>query len=175
MSSADVLHSFFVPDFRIKKDVLPNRYTVLWFNAPEVGNHQVYCTEYCGNGHSKMGGDPENLTQVEVMEPSAFNAWYSGPQKIDGEQLFTSNGCAGCHSVDGSPKLGPTFKGLYGKQEKLADGSTVTVDDNYIRESMMVPGAKVVAGFAPVMPSFQGSLSDEKINAIIDFIKSKGN
>jgi cytochrome c oxidase subunit 2 len=175
MSSADVLHSFFVPDFRIKKDVLPSRYTVLWFNAPEVGNHQVYCTEYCGNGHSKMGGDPENLTQVEVMEPSAFNAWYSGPQKIDGEQLFTSNGCAGCHSVDGSQKIGPSIKGLYGKQEKLSDGSAVTVDDNYIRESIMVPGAKVVAGFSPVMPSFQGQLSDEKVNAIIDYIKSQGN
>lgn len=175
MSSVDVLHSYYVPDFRIKKDVLPNRYTVVWFEAPEPGEHTVFCTEYCGNGHSRM------LSKVEVMEPREFNRWVKSQQSFDpsalssaerGQKLYQSKGCAGCHSVDGTPMLGPTLQGLYGKQEPLTDGTTAQVDDNYLRESLMVPAAKVVAGFAAQMPPYQGQLDDSEVNDIIDFIKS---
>lgn len=174
MNSRDVLHSFFVPDFRIKKDVLPNRYTVIWFEATAVGEHIVYCTEYCGNGHSRM------LSTVKVMEPSAFKVWFN-EQNVNeddiplvqlGESTFQSKGCAACHSVDGSALVGPTLKGKYGTEEKLEDGSTVTIDDNYIRESIMAPAAKVVAGFQPTMPPYQGQLSDRQVDGLIEYFKT---
>jgi len=175
MSSTDVIHSFYVPDFRIKKDVLPNRYTVAWFEAPEAGEHQIFCTEYCGNGHSRM------LNTVEVMEPRAFHEWERSQKNLDpssmtsaerGAQLSKAKACSSCHTTDGTRLVGPSFKGLYGKEEAMADGSTVKVDDNYIRESLMTPGAKIVAGFGPQMPPYQGQLSDEQVNDLIDFLKS---
>jgi cytochrome c oxidase subunit II len=170
MSSKDVLHSFFVPDFRIKKDVLPNRYTVLWFEAPWEGEHQIYCTEYCGDNHSRM------LSTVEVLDPQDFNVWIreksaAGPV-TDGPTLFATKGCAVCHSIDGSTLVGPTLKGKFGTQEKLADGSSVTVDENYLRESIVAPAAKVVAGFSPVMPPYAGQLTDEQIDGLIAYIKT---
>ena len=176
MSSKDVLHSFFVPDFRVKKDVLPNRYTVLWFEAPWEGKHQVYCTEYCGDGHSRM------LNTVHVLDPQDYRLYQQENCEgaLDpvtnpiaaGEKLFQTKACAGCHSLDGSALVGPTMKGKFGTQEKLADGSSVLVDENYLRDSIMVPGAQVVAGFQPVMPSFQGQLSDDETNALIAYIKT---
>ena len=179
MTSRDVIHSFYVPDFRIKKDVVPNRYTVIWFDAPIPGEYQVYCTEYCGNGHSRM------LNTVKVLEPAAFRVWMAEQKsalaasgsmspKERGLQLFRGRGCASCHSVDGSAGVGPSLKGKFGIQESLADGSTVLIDENYVRESIMVPAAKVVAGFSPVMPSFQGQLEDEQIDDLLAYIKSLG-
>ncbi|MCB9781016.1 MAG: cytochrome c oxidase subunit II [Alphaproteobacteria bacterium] len=170
MSSVDVLHSFYIPDFRVKKDVVPNRYSTIWFEAKGTGDHQVFCTEYCGDDHSRM------LTKVHVMEPAKFREWVrdnkadDGP--VDGQSLFSSMGCIGCHSIDGSKLVGPSLKGKYGTDEQLTDGSTVAIDDNYIRESIMVPGAKVVAGYAPQMPPYQGRLNDEEVNALIDYIKT---
>jgi cytochrome c oxidase subunit 2 len=170
MQSQDVLHSFYVPDFRIKRDVVPNRYTVIWFEAPHEGVHDVFCTEYCGDGHSKM------IEEVTVMDPQDYRSWaqdeFDGGGTMTGEKLYAIKGCQGCHSVDGSVKVGPSFQGLYGKQESLADGTTVKVDDDYIRESINVPAAKIVAGFAPSMPPYQGQLSDEEINLLIDYIKN---
>jgi cytochrome c oxidase subunit 2 len=170
MQSQDVLHSFYVPDFRIKRDVVPNRYTVVWFEAPHEGVHNVFCTEYCGDGHSKM------IETVTVMDPQDYRSWaqgeFEGGGVMTGEKLYAIKGCQGCHSVDGSAKVGPSFQGLYGKQESLSDGSTVKVDDDYIRESINVPAAKVVAGYAPSMPPYQGQLSDEEINLLIDYIKN---
>jgi cytochrome c oxidase subunit 2 len=156
----------------VKKDVVPGRYTVLWFEAPEPGEHNVFCTEYCGDRHGYM------YSKVIVMPPDEFDAWLQmrwdetteGPRT--GEMVYQQEGCAGCHSIDGAPGVGPSFKGLYGRMEKLADGSSVMVDDNYLRESILVPGAKVVAGFAPSMPPFQGRLSDEEVANTIDYIKT---
>ncbi|MCP4805423.1 MAG: cytochrome c oxidase subunit II [Proteobacteria bacterium] len=173
MSSKDVLHSFFVPDFRVKKDVVPNRYTVLWFNAPEPGDHIIYCTEFCGDGHSVM------QSEVEVIEPAAFDAWVASEKNKGplvgaalGEDLFTKKACGSCHSTDGTPQIGPPLNGIYGKNETMEDGSTALVDDNYIRESLFAPGAKIVKGYAPVMTPFQGQLTDEEVNGLIDYIKS---
>jgi len=172
MNSRDVLHSFFVPDFRIKKDVLPGRYTVLWFNAPEPGTHHVYCTEFCGDGHSVMANE------VEVIEPEAFDAWVAGEQNKGpltgaalGEDLFSKKACNSCHHIDGTKLIGPPLNGIYGKEELLEGGGTVLVDDNYIRESLFSPAAKIVAGYPPVMTPFQGQLTDEETTALIDYIK----
>ena len=177
MSSTDVIHSFFVPAFRIKRDVVPNRYTVVWFEATDVGTYDVFCAEYCGTSHSRM------LSKVKVMSEHDYQAWIDsggglsgkGMSSVDfGKLLFQSKGCATCHSTDGSAKTGPSFKGKYGTLETLAGGQTVKVDDNYIRESITDPAAKVVQGFEPVMPTYAGKLKDKQVNALIDYIKSLG-
>ncbi len=170
MSSKDVLHSFYIPDFRIKKDVLPNRYTVLWFEATWEGEHHVFCTEYCGDGHSRMIG------KAKLLDPQDYAVWVreqssAGPV-TDGPTLYASKGCAGCHSTDGSQMVGPSFKGLFGRTENLSDGSTVQVDENYLRESIVAPAAKVVAGYSPVMPPYAGQLTDEQIDGLIAYIKT---
>lgn len=174
ITSVDVLHSFFVPDFRTKKDAVPNRYSTIWFEAMAPGEHPVYCAEYCGDGHSRMA------SKVTVLEPAKFKEWVASKKQASasmtseehGKQLFNSQGCAGCHSIDGTRIVGPSLKGKYGTTEQLADGSSVTIDDNYIHESLMSPGAKVVAGFAPQMPPYQGRLKDDEISALIDYIKT---
>lgn len=179
MSSVDVLHSFYVPAFRIKRDVLPNRYTVAWFEATQEGEFPILCTEYCGTGHSRM------LSKVKVVSAAAYEAWIKagGDQPVGpdgkplpltalGEKLFSSKGCAACHSVNGAAGIGPTMLGQWNTPQKIADGSEHVMDDNYTRESIVNPNAKVVAGFAPVMPTFKGRLSDTQINALIEYIKS---
>ncbi|MTI88924.1 MAG: cytochrome c oxidase subunit II [Balneolaceae bacterium] len=173
MQSEDVIHSFYVPDYRIKQDVLPSRYTSVWFQAEEPGESQVFCTEYCGTSHSDM------LAKVIVHEPEDFKIWLAkqgsgGGTPIErGENLVGIHGCTSCHSIDGSDKIGPTLKGLFGKEEQLADGATITVDENYIRESILEPKAKIVAGFEnQVMTSFEGRVSDEEISDIIEYIKT---
>jgi cytochrome c oxidase subunit 2 len=173
MSSQDVIHSFFVPAFRIKKDVLPNRYTVAWFEPTETGEFHVFCTEYCGTGHSTM------LSKVTVKSEREFEEWIStgggmaGLGGVEmGKQLVQSQGCVACHSVDGSKLLAPSLKGMFGKQEKLVGGEAISVDDNYIRESITDPALKVVEGFQPIMPTYKGRLKDVQIDAIIDYIKS---
>jgi cytochrome c oxidase subunit II len=172
MASQDVLHSFFVPDFRVKQDVVPGRLTSLWFEAKAPGEHQIFCTEYCGKDHSRM------LAKVKVI---AADVDYRGPQTGKpaevsledwGKQLYTKFGCNACHSVDGAKGVGPSFKGLYGKQEALASGGTVLVDENYIMESIYDPNAKLVAGYAGGMPTFKGQIDSEGIQSIIAFIKT---
>jgi cytochrome c oxidase subunit 2 len=177
MSSNDVIHSFFVPDYRIKQDVVPGRYTETWFRVPEPGESIIFCTEYCGTGHSDMYG------KVIVHEQKDFENWLAnnqggGSKPTDlapaewGEQLAQEWACTTCHSTDGSQMTGPTWQGKFGIEQTLADGSTVTVDENYIRESILEPGAKVVEGYPNVMNSYQGQLNDEQINAIIEYIKT---
>jgi len=177
MSSNDVIHSFFVPDFRIKQDVVPGRYTSTWFNAPETGESVIFCTEYCGTDHSNMSGT------VIVHEPAEFEDWLasnaggaSRPSDLTpaewGEQLVQQNACTTCHSVDGSQLTGPTWQGVFGSQERLTDGTSVTVDENYIRESILEPGVNIVEGYDNVMPPYQGVFSEEQLNAIIEYIKT---
>lgn len=171
MTSKDVLHSFYIPSMRIKQDVVPGRYTSLWFNSQKLGDFNVFCAEYCGTTHSGM------LAKIRVVTMPEYEAWL---QENDdaltlaqrGEKLYNSKGCVACHSVDGTPKVGPTWKGIFGKEHDMADGSKVKVDENYIRESVLNPNAKIVKGFAPgVMPAFQGQLDEQQLNALIDFIK----
>jgi cytochrome c oxidase subunit 2 len=174
MSSEDVIHSFFVPTFRIKQDVLPNRYTELWFHPTEVGVHQAYCAEYCGKSHSDM------LARIFVDTPEKYNEWLEKgdeqAQKMPlpelGKLVYENRGCAQCHSIDGSRGQGPSFKGIWGQQHKLTDGASVIVDANYIRESILNPQAKVAVGYEPVMPTFQGLLREREILGVIEYIKT---
>lgn len=171
-SDRPVIHSFYVPAFRIKQDIVPGRYTAAWFKAEQPGEYWLFCAEFCGSGHSAMRG------KIKAVPPEEFDKWLAesavaGGSLADiGRGLFASKACAGCHSVDGSRLVGPTFKGLWGRKENLEGGGSATVDENYIRESLLQPNAKVVAGYQPLMPSFAGQLSDDDINAIIEFIKS---
>jgi len=172
MTSQDVIHSFFVPAFRMKQDVLPGRYTVAWFHATRPGVYHLFCAEYCGTQHSGMIGD------IVVMEPSQYEAWMSGnpngPLSATGEKIFSELGCVTCHRTDAQGR-GPNLQGLFGKPVQLEDGRTVTADENYIRESILDPGAKVVHGFKPVMPTFQGIVSEEQLNALVAYVKSLGS
>ncbi|HTT22388.1 MAG TPA: cytochrome c oxidase subunit II [Candidatus Sulfotelmatobacter sp.] len=169
MTSQDVIHSFFVPDFRIKQDVVPGRYTVTWFRATKAGTYHLFCTQYCGTQHSGMIGS------IVVMEPAQYEAWMSGgstgPLSASGEKMFAELGCATCHRSD-SQGRGPNLQGMFGKTVLLEDGRLVTADENYIRESILDPGAKVVRGFKPVMPTFQGLVSEEQLNALVAYVKS---
>src|SRR5438105_3341227 len=170
MTSQDVIHSFYVPAFRIKQDVLPGRYTTAWFRATKAGTYHLFCAEYCGTQHSGMIG------QVVVMEPAEYQAWLSGGGSTQslaqtGETMFQQLGCSTCHRTDTQGR-GPNLTGLYGKKVMLADGRTVVADENYIRESILVPGAKVVSGFQPVMPVFQGLVTEEQLNSLIAYVKS---
>jgi cytochrome c oxidase subunit II len=175
INAVDVLHSLFLPAFRQKIDAVPGRYTELWFEPTAAGEYPIFCAEYCGTGHSAM------LTKVVVHEAKDFDAWMKKAEEIIdglpplelGEKMYNQQGCAGCHSLDGSPKTGPTWKGVFGKSEALEDGSSVTVDENYLRQSILEPQAKLVKGFPPAMPTFKGKLSDKKIDALIEYIKAQ--
>ena len=170
MSSQDVIHSFYVPAFRIKADVLPGRYTETWFRPTKAGTYHLFCAEYCGTDHSGMIG------QVIVMEPAEYQAWMSGGSTTgslaqNGEQLFQQLGCATCHRFDTQGR-GPNLIGIFGKPVLLDDGRTVVADENYIRESILNPGVKIVSGFKPIMPTFQGQVSEENLMALVAYIKS---
>lgn len=171
MTSQDVIHSFFVPAFRLKYDVLPGQYTSLWFEATKTGEYSLLCAEYCGTNHSKM------LGTIFVLEPSAYEDWLSGggqagPTLVDsGRQLFDQLGCGGCHAP-GSGVNAPSLSGLFGSQVKLDTGQTVTADENYIRESILYPQRKIVAGYQPIMPTFEGRISEEQVLQLIAYIKS---
>src|ERR1700680_4386928 len=152
MTSQDVIHSFFVPAFRLKQDVVPGRYTTLWFRATKAGTYHLFCSQYCGTQHSGMIG------WVTVMEPRDYEAWMSGgaatqPLAVTGEKLFTELGCVTCHRSDTQGR-GPNLVGVFGKPVLLEDGRTVTADENYISESILSPSAKIVSGFKPIMPVF---------------------
>ncbi|MBI2682284.1 MAG: cytochrome c oxidase subunit II [Acidobacteriales bacterium] len=170
MISQDVIHSFFVPEFRIKHDVLPGRYTYAWFNATKPGTYHIFCTEYCGTKHSGMIGE------VIVMEPAAYQLWLSGSTggslAQEGERQFASLGCVTCHS--GQPGArGPNLEGVFGSNVKISDGRSVTADENYVRESILNPQAKIVAGYGPIMPTFAGQISEETLIQLVAFVKSK--
>ncbi|HKQ59762.1 MAG TPA: cytochrome c oxidase subunit II [Candidatus Polarisedimenticolaceae bacterium] len=177
MTSPDVIHSLYLPDFRIKRDVVPGRYDKLWFTAREPGVHDVFCAEYCGTSHSKM------LTKLHAHTPEEFAGWLEHasdflarmPPAEAGGMLYNQRGCKQCHSVDGSPGTGPTFQGLFGSTQRMADGSQVRADENYIRESILEPQAKIVDGYPPVMPSFQGRIKDPEIGAIIEYLKTRAS
>jgi cytochrome c oxidase subunit 2 len=174
MHAEDVIHSFYVPAFRLKRDVLPGRYTELWFTATEPGVHQVYCTEYCGKGHSDM------LARIYVDTPEEYEVFLREgdeqvrkmPLKDLGKLVYENKGCATCHSIDGSRGQGPSFKGIWGKTERGANGKEYLVDENYIRESILMPNAVVVQGYEPIMPTFQGLLREREILGVIEYIKS---
>lgn len=170
LTSEDVIHSFYVPAFRVKKDAVPGRYNTLWFEATKPGRYHLFCAEYCGTKHSGMIG------WVYVMEPHAYQAWLGGEQQgaalADvGEQLFTSMACITCHRGDSGAR-GPDLTGLFGKPVKLASGETVVADESYLRESIVTPSAKVVAGYQPIMPTFQGLLSEEQLLQLVAYIQS---
>ncbi len=174
LSAEDVLHSLYVPDFRIKRDAVPGRYTVAWFSATETGESPLYCAEYCGTGHSAM------TTKVVIHPPGEFEKWLEKasdfiktmPPVDAGKLVYQKRGCAQCHSVDGVPGIGPTFKGLYGTPQPLQSGGSIVADDNYIRESLLQPAAKVVLGYDPVMPTFQGRIKNEEIDVLIEYLKT---
>ena len=169
MSSQDVIHSFYIPAFRVKQDVLPGRYTVEWFRATKPGVYHLFCAEYCGTQHSGMVGD------IVVQEPAQYEAWINGgstgPLSATGGKVFAELGCATCHRNDTQGR-GPNLQGVFGKPVQLADGRTVTADENYLRECILDPGAKRVKGFQPIMPTFQGLVSEEQVNALVAYIKS---
>lgn len=169
-ASEDVIHSFFVPAFRMKADVIPGRYTTLWFNATTPGEYHLFCAEYCGTEHSGMVG------RIVVMEPNEFQAWLGGgaaegSMASQGQKFFQDFACQTCH-LDTGQGRGPSLQGLYGSKVELANGQVVEADDAYIRESVLSPMAKVVAGFQPVMPTFQGLVSEEQLLALIEYVKS---
>lgn len=172
MTSRDVLHSFYIPAMRIKQDVVPGMYTTLWFNAEKTGDYQIFCAEYCGAAHSGM------LAKMHVVPTSEYETWLQENDEgltlaQKGEKLFNSKGCVACHSVDGGTRTGPTWKGLFAAKGHSVDGGTVDVDENYIRESILEPNAKIAKGFpAGVMPSFQGQLTEDQLVALVEYIKT---
>lgn len=174
MTSEDVIHSFFVPDFRLKMDLVPGRYSETWFEVKEPGRHVVYCAEYCGTKHSDM------LAQVVAHDQAGFDAWLDDasnfidrePPVVAGGRIFQLQGCAQCHSLDGSGNAGPSLVGAWGKERLLADGSRVVMDENYARESILDPQAKIRAGFQPVMPTYKGRLEDREITVLLQYLKS---
>lgn len=173
VTSRDVLHSFYVPQFRVKIDAVPNRYQIVWFEATRVGEFDLFCTEYCGKGHSEM------LAKVKVLAQDDFEKWLDEqsfdpdmPPEELGEKLYTKRACNTCHSLDGSKNVGPTFKGIFGRQETMVDGTTITVDENYIRSSLLDPQGQIVKDYQPVMPTYQGLLQEREIEALIAYLKT---
>ena len=174
MRSDDVIHGFYVPDFRVQMDVVPGRYTTAWFRATQPGEHDLYCAQYCGTNHADM------FTKVVVHPPGEFEKWLADAGKLfknlppaeAGKQLYVRRNCQQCHSTDGTAGTGPSFKGIFGHPPALEGGTSVTVDENYVRESILEPQAKVVQGYKPVMPTYKGILNDEEISDLIAFIKS---
>lgn len=187
MTSRDVIHSFFVPDFRVKQDVLPGRYTELWFEATKPGRYQILCTEYCGTWHSQMWGE------VVVMPGPDFDSWlaeqksglveradssgddgpgFRGSLVEYGKRISMAQGCLKCHSLDGSQHIGPTWLDMYLRKEPLENGETVVADEAYMTESMIDPRAKIVKGYKPLMPTYKGKLAAPEAAALVEFIKS---
>jgi cytochrome c oxidase subunit 2 len=171
MGSEDVLHSYYIPAFRVKADVIPGRYNVLWFTASKPGTYHLFCAEYCGTKHSGMIGS------VIAMEPQDFQNWLAGggaaaeSPVAAGEKLFTDLACITCHTNDATAR-GPNLTNLFGHQVQLQDGSTVVADEAYIRESIVNPQAKIVRGYQPIMPTFQGLVSEEQLLQLIAYIRS---
>jgi cytochrome c oxidase subunit 2 len=172
MTSQDVIHSFFIPAFRIKADALPGRYTTQWFEATKAGEYHLFCAEYCGTSHSGMVG------RVVAMEPAAYEDWLSGKRGGDamsssGEKLFAQFGCQTCHRND-SGQRGPALDGLWGTAVTLTNGDRVAADAEYVRESILNPGAKIVKGFQLLMPTYKTQLTPEQVNELVEYVKTLG-
>ena len=172
MTSQDVIHSFYIPAFRIKQDVVPGRYTSEWFRPTQVGEYHLFCAEFCGTDHSQMIG------RVVVMEPAAYQQWLrtgDAGQSIalEGRRLFREKGCSGCHEGNSVVKA-PTLHGIYGRQVPLNSGEVVTADDRYLRDSILLPGKQISAGYENLMPSFTGQISEAEIMQLIAYLKSIG-
>ncbi|HWP99390.1 MAG TPA: cytochrome c oxidase subunit II [Vicinamibacterales bacterium] len=173
LGSEDVIHSFYVPAFRVKMDVVPGRTTTLWFEATKPGRYRLFCAEYCGTKHSGMTG------WIVALEPRAFQQWLAGGPvegslAQQGEKLFMDLGCHTCHLPAGQQGRGPSLEGLFGRPVKLADGSTVTADEAYLREAILQPQARIVAGFQPLMPPYQGLVNEEQLNQLIAYLRALG-
>ena len=170
MTSEDVIHDFFVPAFRTKADVVPGRYTTLWFKPTKTGKYHLFCSQYCGTNHYAMVG------WIYVMEPQDYQAWLSGGTygslASSGEKLFQDLACANCHHLNDRAGRGPNLRNLYGSQVDLTGGAHVKFDEEYIRESVLNPSAKIVAGYQPIMPTFQGLVTEENVLQLIEYIKS---
>jgi cytochrome c oxidase subunit 2 len=186
MTSRDVIHSFYVPEFRVKQDVIPGRYTEIWFQATKPGRYRIFCTEFCGTWHSQMVGE------VVVLAGPEFDRWlarerqglvgrtdasgsgedFKGDLASYGRRLAGAHGCLKCHSLDGAPHIGPTWIDLYQRKTTLVSGETIVADEGYLTESMMDPYLKMVKGYAQVMPSFRGKLAAPEAAALVEFIKS---
>lgn len=173
MTSQDVIHSFFIPAFRVKQDVVPGRYTREWFQPTRVGEYHLFCAEYCGTDHSRMIG------RVVVMKPADYERWLAAgdtgePVVVEGRRLLREKGCTGCH--EGSSVVhAPPLTGIYGKQVPLTSGEIVTVDDQYLRDSILLPGKQISAGYENIMPSVTGHISEAEIMQIIAYLKSTGD
>jgi cytochrome c oxidase subunit 2 len=170
ITSEDVIHSFFVPAFRVKKDAIPGRYNMAWFEPTRPGSYHLFCAEYCGTEHARMIG------KVVVLEPDAYQQWLAGgPVPVSpaaaGEKLFTERNCVTCHRGDTGAR-GPLIGGIFGKKVALQNGETVVADESYIRESILHPAARVVAGYQPIMPAYQGQLTEEQLLQLIAYIQS---
>jgi cytochrome c oxidase subunit 2 len=170
MTSEDVIHDLYVPAFRVKQDVIPGRYVSIWFRATKPGRFHLFCAEYCGTRHSGMIGE------VVAMDPSDYQNWLSGgaPEgslASSGEKLFADLACNTCHRPDAQGR-GPVLDGLFGKTVTLQNGEKVVVDEAYIRESILLPSAKIAAGYQPIMPTFQGLISEEQLLELIEYVKS---
>ncbi len=171
MTSEDVIHSFFIPAFRVKNDVLPGRYTQLWFQPQTEGMYHLFCAEYCGTEHSQMVG------YVNVISQEAYDQWAAGIGDADetplqaGTRLFAELGCLTCHHP-ASGALGPNLVGVFGSEVRFTDGTAITADENYLRESILNPQARVVNGYQAIMPTYQGSVSEEQLGHLITYIKS---
>ena len=172
MISEDVIHDFFVPAFRIHVDVLPSRYTTYWFKANRTGTFHLFCGQYCGVEHSKMVG------KVVVLEPRAYEAWLAGEPAggaatavASGEQLFVTKSCNTCHRPDSAARA-PILNGVFGTQVLLQDGTKVTANEDYIRESILNPAAKIVQGYQPVMPTFKGQVTEEELIQLVNYVKT---
>jgi cytochrome c oxidase subunit 2 len=171
MTSQDVIHSFYIPAFRVKQDALPGRYTEQWFEATKPGEYHLFCAEYCGTSHSGMIG------KVIAMTPSDYDEWLATASSVgiamasSGKELFSKVGCLTCHRKDTGPR-GPDLTGLFGKPVKLANGDVVTADKEYIRESIVNPAAKTVEGYAQIMPTYKSQLTSEQVNQLIEYVRS---
>jgi cytochrome c oxidase subunit II len=170
MTSQDVIHDFFIPAFRTKQDVVPGRYTTEWFTPTRPGQYHIFCAQYCGTDHAKMVG------QVYAMEPAEHARWLArqpAPNSLIamGERVFRMRGCSGCHSSTAAIRA-PLLDGIYGKQVPLADSTLVTADEQYLRDSILLPNKQIAAGYQAIMPTFQGQISEEELNAILAYLKS---
>ena len=177
LSASDVLHGFYLPDFRVKMDMIPGRITTLWVQPDRPGTYQIYCTVYCGSGHSNM------LAQLIVMPPQEYARWAAGggggpagaapePLAARGGRILKSAGCLNCHAIEGQEKIGPNLKGVFGTKAPLEGGGTRTADEEYLRESIVDPKAKVVKGYPNVMPTYKTTLSPEDVDAVVEHLKT---
>ncbi len=173
MASEDVIHDFFIPAFRTKQDVVPGRYTTEWFTPTRAGQYHLFCSQYCGTDHAKMVGT------VYVMEPAEHARWLAQQPASDslvaiGERSFHTRGCSGCHAPNAAIRA-PLLDGIYGRKIPLSDSTLVTADDQYLRDSILLPNKQIAAGYEAIMPTFQGQISEEELNAIIAYLKSLGD